>query len=156
MSKNRRFKQCKAWFNDFVKLPQYCDRFIQAGYKILDDIDSDIDEDPLMNDIGIENKPHRKTILNEIKKLVERRKLGQVNPIQEREDWMIDHARKISHDHRDKRGWYISVLIAPRSNPQDDKDLECLETKTEYKFGEIFDIYIGGKGSYVNKGHRGF
>ena len=71
-------QEYKKWFNDVLELPEYYDKFVNAGYKNLSFLDDEIDEDELINDIGIQNKVHRRRILKEIHKLVETRKLSTI------------------------------------------------------------------------------
>eukprot|EP01083_Nonionella_stella_P225643 801985_1 len=58
----------QKWFDDTLQLPQYYSLFIDKGYKTFEYL-SNLDEEELMNHIGIKSKPHRSKILNEIQKL---------------------------------------------------------------------------------------
>eukprot|EP01083_Nonionella_stella_P225640 801980_1 len=60
--------QFKRWFDDTLQLPQYCSLFIDKGYVNVEYI-TDLDEEELMNHIGIKSKPHRRKILQAIQTL---------------------------------------------------------------------------------------
>eukprot|EP01083_Nonionella_stella_P286934 976631_1 len=59
----------KSWFENVLKLPQYYELFMDEGYEDMSYFDESVTESDLLNDIGIKKKPHRRKILNEIKKL---------------------------------------------------------------------------------------
>lgn len=71
---SRAIQEYQVWFKQELGLPQYYKNFLKQGYEDLSFLDADIDENELMNDLKISKKPHRKKILNEIEKLVEKRK----------------------------------------------------------------------------------
>ena len=72
-AKEKAIQEYRKWFNDVLILPQYYEKFIAAGYENLSYLDEHIDEDKLINDIGINEKPHRRKILQSINQLVELR-----------------------------------------------------------------------------------
>eukprot|EP01084_Bolivina_argentea_P275794 470439_1 len=59
----------KEWFTNTVRLPQYFELFIAAGYEDLTYFDEDVQDNDLI-EIGINKKPHRRKILKEIQKLI--------------------------------------------------------------------------------------
>eukprot|EP01083_Nonionella_stella_P119978 359054_1 len=63
--------EMKLWFDKTVKLPQYYQLFIEAGYEDMSYLDETIEDRDLMEDVGITVQSHRETILNAIKSLLQ-------------------------------------------------------------------------------------
>eukprot|EP01083_Nonionella_stella_P225646 801990_1 len=61
--------EMKSWLENTVKLPQYYQLFIEAGYEDMSYLDETIEDRDLREDVGITVQSHRKTILHAIKSL---------------------------------------------------------------------------------------
>eukprot|EP01084_Bolivina_argentea_P136696 240736_1 len=143
----QKLKEYKEWFHNILGLPEYYNQFVEAGYQDLSFFDEDIDEDELINDIGIRKKPHRKKILKEIKRLLQMRKLGvdQLQGADVEKDSIVQHLAPNSNDKsiksllKESESVVIDEIKDPGTNDRkhdfdDDEKQEMDDTNTtEYQ-----------------------